>query len=136
MKVSTWLICTETSLVPSATRSSTSSYFAASFSADSVIEPIQPWSAAGAEKPMTTLSPASSLEPAGAAERAAAAVVVVVAGVVAGAGGERERREAGDQAGREPLPGRMVVDRRDMVVLLGSLLERCGAEVVVQWWCS
>src|SRR4051812_16140112 len=68
MNVSTWLICRLTSLVPSATRSSTSSYFAASFLADSVIEPIQPWSAAGAEKPMTTFLPDSSLDPAGAAE--------------------------------------------------------------------
>src|SRR5688572_15273687 len=66
MNVSTWLIWTATSLVPSATRSSMSSYFAASRSADAVIEPIQPWSAAGAEKPMTTLSPASSFEPASA----------------------------------------------------------------------
>ena len=63
MNVSTWEICRFTSLVPSATRSSTSSYCAATSFADWVIEPIQPWSAAGAEKPMTTLSPASSLEP-------------------------------------------------------------------------
>src|SRR3954451_24077012 len=63
MKVSTWLIWTFTSLVPSATRRSMSSYCAATSLADWVIEPIHPWSAAGAEKPMTTLSPASSLEP-------------------------------------------------------------------------
>src|SRR3954452_12941601 len=63
MNVSTWLIWTFTSLVPSATRSSTSSYWSATSCADWVMEPIQPWSAAGAEKPMTTLSPASSLDP-------------------------------------------------------------------------
>ena len=66
---------------------------------------------------MTTLSPASSLEPAVGREVPPVGVVVVV-GVVAGAGGEGEDGEAGDQAGREPLPRLEVVDRRDMVVLL------------------
>ena len=61
MKVSTWLIWVPTSLVPSATRSSTSSYSSSTARAASVMPAIQPWSAAGAEKPMTTLSPSSSL---------------------------------------------------------------------------
>ncbi len=68
MNVSTWEIWRLTSLVPSATRSSMSSYCSATVWADAVIEPIQPWSAAGAEKPMTTVSPASSLEPESACE--------------------------------------------------------------------
>src|SRR5690606_28570847 len=61
MKPSIWLIWTLTSFVPSATRSSTSSYFSASASAALVMAPIQPWSAAGAEKPMTIGSPGASL---------------------------------------------------------------------------
>src|SRR3954462_15797871 len=61
MKVSTWLICVLTSLVPSATFRSTSLYFAASAFAAFVMPAIQPWSAAGAEKPMVTLSPDLSL---------------------------------------------------------------------------
>ncbi len=61
MKVSTWLIWVLTSLVPSATWSSTSSYWSAAFRAASVMPAIQPWSAAGAENPMVTVSPASSL---------------------------------------------------------------------------
>jgi hypothetical protein len=61
MKVSTWLICVLTSLVPSATRRSMSSYLSASARAALVMPAIQPWSAAGAEKPMTTVSPGSSL---------------------------------------------------------------------------
>src|SRR5829696_2094279 len=61
MKVSTWLIWVLTSLVPSPTTSSTSSYFSASLRADSVIPAIQPWSLAGAEKAMRTVSPVSSL---------------------------------------------------------------------------
>ena len=73
MNVSIWLICTLTSLVPSATRSSTSSYFSASAWAAEVIAPIQPWSAAGAEKPMVTVSPGSSLAPGGRRGGAAAA---------------------------------------------------------------
>ena len=67
MNCSIWLICRFTSLVPSACTSSTSEYLSASATADLVMEPIQPWSAAGAEKPMTTLSPGSSLLPAAAA---------------------------------------------------------------------
>src|SRR6478752_1578310 len=119
MKVSTWLIWTDTSLVPSATRSSTSSYFAASVLADSVIEPIQPWSAAGAEKPMTTLSPDSSLEPAAAA---------VVGALAASSSPPLESllvQAARDRAATpatRPMAKRFlvlrVVDRRDMVVLL------------------
>ena len=107
MKVSTWLICTATSLVPSATRSSTSSYFAASFSADSVIEPIQPWSAAGAEKPMTTVSPVSSLEPAAAAGGVAACRVSSPSldSLLVQAASERAATPA-TRAGREPLPRR------------------------------
>src|SRR5690349_4940459 len=61
MNVSTCEIWRLTSLVPSATFSSTSSYLAACALADLVIEPIQPWSAAGAEKPMTTFLPDLSL---------------------------------------------------------------------------
>jgi hypothetical protein len=61
MKVSTWLICVATSLVPSATCRSTSSYSSAAARAASVMPAIQPWSAAGAEKPMVTVSPGSSL---------------------------------------------------------------------------
>src|SRR3954462_8412923 len=61
MKVSTWLICVLTSLVPSATFRSTSSYFSASAFAAFVMPAIQPWSAAGAEKPMVTVSPDLSL---------------------------------------------------------------------------
>ena len=62
MKVSTWLICVPTSLVPSATWSSTSPYSSAAARAASVMPAIQPWSAAGAEKPMVTVSPSSSFE--------------------------------------------------------------------------
>src|SRR4051794_12197533 len=62
MKVSTWLICVLTSLVPSATCRSTSSYSSAAALAALVIPAIQPWSAAGGEKPMVTVSPLSSLE--------------------------------------------------------------------------
>src|SRR3954453_1818998 len=61
MKVSTWLICVLTSLVPSATFRSTSLYFSASDFAAFVMPAIQPWSAAGAEKPMVTVSPDLSL---------------------------------------------------------------------------
>jgi hypothetical protein len=61
MNVSTWLIWKLTSLVPSTTRSSTSEYLPASALAALVIAAIQPWSAAGAEKPMTTFLPGSSL---------------------------------------------------------------------------
>ena len=60
MKVSIWLICRFTSLVPSATMSSTSEYVAASACAASVMAAIQPWSAAGAEKPIRTVSPGAS----------------------------------------------------------------------------
>src|SRR4051812_8916283 len=62
MNVSTWLIWVLTSLVPSATFRSTSGYFSASALAALVMPDIQPWSAAGAEKPMVTVSPVSSLE--------------------------------------------------------------------------
>src|SRR6476620_1921943 len=66
MKVSTWLICRFTSLVPSATTRSTSPSDSASATADLVIEPIQPWSAAGAEKPILILSPVAAAEAAAA----------------------------------------------------------------------
>src|SRR3954454_14157908 len=62
MKVSTWLIWVLTSLVPSATWSLTSLYFSAEALAAFVMPAIQPWSAAGAEKPMVTVLPVSSLE--------------------------------------------------------------------------
>src|SRR5687768_15053678 len=61
MNVSTWLIWRLTSLVPSTTRSSTSEYLPASALAALVIAAIQPWSAAGAENPITTFLPGSSL---------------------------------------------------------------------------
>jgi len=64
MNVSTWLICRFTSLVPSATISSTSEYFFASAWVALVIAPIQPWSAAGAENPIVTVLPGSSFLPA------------------------------------------------------------------------
>src|SRR6478609_2501249 len=75
MNVSTWLICRLTSLVPSATTRSTSPSASASATADLVIDPIQPWSAAGAEKPILIFSPlgaaaepeAAAVSPAGAA---------------------------------------------------------------------
>src|SRR3954464_15703046 len=62
MKVSTWLIWVLTSLVPSATTRWTSLYLSAAARAAFVMPAIQPWSAAGAEKPMVTVSPRSSLE--------------------------------------------------------------------------
>src|SRR3954466_12586339 len=61
MKVSTWLIWVLTSLVPSATWSSTSSYLSGAALPALVMPAIQPWSAAGAENPMVTVSPDSSL---------------------------------------------------------------------------
>ena len=61
MKVSIWLICRLASLVPSAVRNSMSEYFPASALAALLIAPSQPWSAAGPENPMTTLSPGASL---------------------------------------------------------------------------
>src|SRR4051812_13836421 len=129
MKVSTWLIWTDTSLVPSATFRSTSSYFAASFLADSVIEPIHPWSAAGAENPMTTLSPDSSLAPAGAAAGLWSSLPSPLESLLVQAASDRTARPA-----TRPVASRfldfVVVDRRDMVVLLVGA-ERCGAE-----WCG
>src|SRR4051794_33204397 len=62
MNVSTWAICALTSLVPSATFRSTSSYCSAAAFAPALIPDIQPWSAAGAEKPMVTFLPLSSFE--------------------------------------------------------------------------
>src|SRR6059058_6086086 len=61
MKVSTWLIWVLTSLVPAATSSFTSGYLPAVALASLVIAAIQPWSAAGAEKPMVICWPAASL---------------------------------------------------------------------------
>src|SRR6478752_3987831 len=128
MKVSTWLIWTDTSLVPSATRSSTSSYLAASVLADSVIEPIQPWSAAGAEKPMTTLSPDSSLEPAGAAAVSPAAPSLPSLPSLLLVQPARARTATPAMRPAATFLDVVVVDRRDMVVLLGS------CSVVVRWW--
>jgi hypothetical protein len=83
MKVSTWLICWLTSLVPAATFSSTSGFSAAAFLALSVMAAIQPWSAAGAEKPMTTFWPgAALLPPDPAAGALAAGALAVGAGVL------------------------------------------------------
>ena len=101
MKVSIWLICRLASLVPSATRSSTSSYFSASSCAALLIAASQPWSAAGPEKPMVTVSPLSSLE---LAARASAPLSLAAAGgLVAGAADEQG---AGGRAGRAAWPGR------------------------------
>src|SRR5690606_3490495 len=67
-----------TSFVPSATVISTSSKLAARSRAASVMAAIQPWSAAGAENPMRTVSPVSSLPPG-----ALVAVLVAPSSVVA-----------------------------------------------------
>src|SRR4051794_3316785 len=61
MRVCTWLICWFTSLLPSTAWSVRSLYFFASLWALVVIAAIQPWSAAGAEKPMVTALPGVSL---------------------------------------------------------------------------
>src|SRR3954469_8557789 len=74
ISVWTWLICWLTSLLPSTACSVTSLCLAAWFLALVVMAAIQPWSAAGAEKPMVTALPGVSL-PLGAA--AAAEDVVV-----------------------------------------------------------
>ncbi len=62
MKVSTWAIWALGSLVPSALWKSMSSYFSASACALLLIAASQPWSAAGPEKPIVTVSPVSSFE--------------------------------------------------------------------------
>src|SRR5688572_13310011 len=67
MNVSTWLICRLTSLVPSAIWRSMSGYCSSRSRTLLVMAAIQPWSAAGAEKAMVTVSPSSSLLPAAAA---------------------------------------------------------------------
>ena len=61
---------------------------------------IQPWSAAGAEKPMVTVSPASSLPPSAAAGAESEELSSSLAGVLgaAGAGGEGQD---GDRADHE-----------------------------------
>src|SRR4051812_45922457 len=128
MNVSTWLICRLTSLVPSATRSSTSSYFAASFLADSVIEPIQPWSAAGAEKPMTTLSPLSSFEPVAADVPPEVSAVSPPPSLLLVQPARARTAMPATRPAATFLDFR-VVDRRDMVVLLVS----CRG-VVPRWW--
>src|SRR3954469_5456423 len=61
MSVCTWLICWLTSLLPSTACNVTSEYLPAWSLAFVVIAPIQPWSAAGAEKPMVTALPGVSL---------------------------------------------------------------------------
>ena len=111
MKVSTWLICRFTSLVPSATIRSTSPSASASATADLVIEPIQPWSAAGAEKPMRIFSPVAAAEvPAADSPPAlvAAAAVVAAADVVlddrarrVGARRQHQRGRADDGEGAQ-----------------------------------
>jgi hypothetical protein len=72
ISVSTWLICWLTSLLPSTAFSVTSSYCSACALAFVVMAAIQPWSAAGAEKPIVTSLPGC--------------------GVVAGAGVDVRRR--------------------------------------------
>src|SRR4051812_29725282 len=61
MNVSTCAICWLASLVPSAVLRSMSSYFLASSSAELLMAASHPWSAAGPENPMVTVSPGSSL---------------------------------------------------------------------------
>ena len=60
MKVSTAAICALTSFVPSASCSSTSGKLSAASIAPELMAPSQPWSAAGPEKPMMTVSPVAS----------------------------------------------------------------------------
>ncbi len=60
MKVSTAAICALTSLVPSATCRSTSGKLAAAARAPELMAPSQPWSAAGPEKPIVTVSPVAA----------------------------------------------------------------------------
>ena len=59
IRVSTWLICWLTSLVPSTASRVTSGYFAAWLLALDVMAPIQPWSASGAEKPIVIALPST-----------------------------------------------------------------------------
>ncbi len=61
MNPSTTAICALTSLVPSANCRSMSSYWSAASWALLLIAASQPWSAAGPEKPIVTVSPGSSL---------------------------------------------------------------------------
>src|SRR4051812_36284217 len=61
ISVWTWLICWLTSLLPSTACKVTSLCFAAWSLALVVMAAIQPWSAAGAEKPMVTALPGVSL---------------------------------------------------------------------------
>src|SRR4051794_15298271 len=63
ISVCTWLICWLTSLLPSTACSVTSLYLPAWLFAFVVMAAIQPWSAAGAEKPIVTLLPGVLLAP-------------------------------------------------------------------------
>ena len=115
MKVSTWLICRLTSLVPSATCRSMSGYSSARSRTLLVMAAIQPWSAAGAEKPMVTVSPSSSLLPsaaAGAASRRSSC---------------RRRRRPRRCRCRRTGPGRRPRRPRGR----GS-----GGSAAVGWWCA
>ena len=146
MKVSTWLICVLTSLVPSATWKSMSSYFSASARADSVMPAIQPWSAAGAEKPID--DGVAGLVVVARGVVAAAAVAGVLGGVPGTAGDKRtgadERHRGGRQATVSALPrcrhvlssGNASLARRQVVgvplVLCSVLLPGAGRP---SGWC-
>src|ERR687885_70370 len=79
MSVCTWLICSLTSVpLPETASSLTSLYFCASDFALAVMAPIQPWSAAGPEKPMVICLPGASLPPALPPPAAGALAVAVV----------------------------------------------------------
>src|SRR6478735_4800835 len=121
MKPSIWLICTLTSFVPSACLSSTSEYFFASATAPLVMAPIQPWSAWGAEKPMTTLSPGSSFPvvPPG-------STVALGASLVGSSSGVFDVQPARTRVKAAAVPA-MVSQRRrrgaaDMTILLDQVL--------------
>src|SRR5437868_3471229 len=72
-------ICAATSLVACTVSSFTSLYFAASAIAFFAMAPVQPWSAAGDEKPMVTAAPGASLAPAAAGAAAAPELVAAAA---------------------------------------------------------
>src|SRR5690349_687668 len=90
---------------------STSPRASASATADLVIEPIQPWSAAGAEKPMRIFSP-EAVPPAAPDELAAAAAVVVPAALELAADVVPELDEELVQAVRARAPAAITASER------------------------
>ena len=109
--------------MPSAALNSMSEYFSASALAELLTAASQPWSAAGPEKPMVTVSPGASLSlaaPAGALEPRSSDVSGVLLVQPAA------RRPMTPAAARS-LAGRDVMMVRDMLV---SLRGRGGAV----WW--